>query len=238
MAEARFNQVGVDVEAAVDGLAYGLRATGQTLIFDGFIRVYQEGRDEGPDEDAEARLPELTVEQALRMIDVLPEQHFTQPRPGTPRPPSSVLEELEIGRPSTYASIISTIQDRGLRPPAGQALLPRGRRRGRDDKLVEHFPEIVNVNFTAKMEEELDRIADRPASAYSASSGSRSGRTSSARRRSSSATSRRSTRTAHGASRRAGRPRAASRSAWADTGDSSVARATHLRTAGAGTSGT
>jgi DNA topoisomerase-1 len=90
MAEARFDQVGVDVEAiasltneeAVDGDArYGLRATGQTMVFDGFIRVYTEGRDEGPDEDAESRLPELTAEQFLKLLDILPEQHFTQPPP-------------------------------------------------------------------------------------------------------------------------------------------------------------
>ena len=81
MAEARFAQVGVDIHA-VDGEArYGLRATGQTLVFDGFIRVHTEGRDEGPDEDAESRLPELSAEQLLRMLELLPEQHFTQPPP-------------------------------------------------------------------------------------------------------------------------------------------------------------
>jgi DNA topoisomerase-1 len=81
MAEARFDQVGIDIEATDDDVTYGLRATGQTLLFDGFIRVYTEGRDDQPDEDAEARLPELFPEQILRMLQVLPEQHFTQPPP-------------------------------------------------------------------------------------------------------------------------------------------------------------
>ena len=84
------------------------------MIFDGFIRVYTEGRDDGPDEDAENRLPELTAEQVLRMLEVLPEQHFTQPPPRfTEASLVKTLEELGIGRPSTYASIISTIQTAG-----------------------------------------------------------------------------------------------------------------------------
>ena len=161
MAEARFNQVGVDVEASVDGLAYGLRATGQTLIFDGFIRVYREGRDEGPDEDVEARLPELAVDQILRMLEVLPEQHFTQPPPRyTEASLVKTLEELGIGRPSTYASIISTIQERGYVRLQDKRFYPEDVAEVVIDKLVEHFPEIVNVNFTARMEEELDQIAE------------------------------------------------------------------------------
>ena len=161
MAEARFNQVGVDVEGSVDGLTYGLRATGQSLLFDGFIRVYTEGRDEGPDEDAEARLPELTVDQLLRMLEVLPEQHFTQPPPRFSEASLvKTLEELGIGRPSTYASIISTIQDRGYVRLQDKRFYPEDVAEVVIDKLVEHFPEIVNVNFTAKMEEELDLIAE------------------------------------------------------------------------------
>ncbi|RPI24383.1 MAG: type I DNA topoisomerase, partial [Actinobacteria bacterium] len=161
MAEARFNQVGVDIEASVDGLTYGLRATGQTLLFDGFIRVYREGRDEGPDEDAEARLPELEAEQLLRMLDVLPEQHFTQPPPRyTEASLVKTLEERGIGRPSTYASIISTIQDRGYVRLQDKRFFPEDVAEVVTDKLVEHFPDIVNVNFTAEMEEDLDEIAE------------------------------------------------------------------------------
>ena len=162
MAEARFDQVGVDIEASVDGgVSYGLRATGQTLVFDGFIRAYTEGRDEDTDEDAENRLPELTAEQVLRMLEVLPEQHFTQPPPRyTEASLVKTLEELGIGRPSTYASIISTIQERGYVRLEDRRFLPEDVGEVVTDKLVEHFPEIVDVNFTARMEEELDQIAE------------------------------------------------------------------------------
>ena len=161
MAEARFDQVGVDVRA-VDGEAtYGLRATGQTLVFDGFIRVYTEGRDEGPDEDAESRLPELTAEQVLRMLEVLPEQHFTQPPPRyTEASLVKTLEELGIGRPSTYASIIQTIQARGYVRLDQKRFVPEDVAEVVTDKLIQHFPDIVDVHFTARMEEELDDIAE------------------------------------------------------------------------------
>jgi len=161
VADARFNQVGVDIEATAADASYGLRATGQTMVFDGFIRVYTEGRDEGPDEDAESRLPELTAEQVLRMLEVLPEQHFTQPPPRfTEATLVKTLEELGIGRPSTYASIISTIQDRGYVRMQDKRFFPNDVGEVVTDKLVEHFPDIVNVNFTAEMEEELDEIAE------------------------------------------------------------------------------
>jgi DNA topoisomerase I len=167
MADARFNQVGVDIEATANGEAsgesarYGLRATGQTLAFDGFIRIYKEGRDDEPDEDAEATLPELTAEQLLRMLEVVPEQHFTQPPPRfTEASLVKKLEELGIGRPSTYASIISTIQDRGYARLEDKRFFPEDVGMVVTDKLIEHFPDIVDVNFTAYMEKELDDIAE------------------------------------------------------------------------------
>ncbi|HSJ51991.1 MAG TPA: DNA topoisomerase, partial [Actinomycetota bacterium] len=143
------------------GGSYGLRATGQTLIFDGFIRVYTEGRDEGPDEDAENRLPDLAPDQALRMLELLPEQHFTQPPPRyTEASLVKTLEELGIGRPSTYASIISTIQDRGYVRLEDRRFYPEDVAEVVTDKLVEHFADVVDVSFTARMEEELDEIAE------------------------------------------------------------------------------
>ena len=161
MAEARFNQVGVDVEARDAEVRYGLRATGQTLVFDGFIRIYKEGRDEGPDEDAESMLPALTTEQLLRMLEVLPEQHFTQPPPRFSEASLvKTLEELGIGRPSTYASIISTIQDRGYVRLEEKRFYPEDVGSVVTDKLIEHFPDVVDVNFTAHLEEELDNIAE------------------------------------------------------------------------------
>ena len=161
VAEARFNQVGVDIEGLDGDVRYGLRATGQTLVFDGFIRIYKEGRDEGPDEDAESTLPELTAEQLLRMLAVLPEQHFTQPPPRFSEASLvKTLEELGIGRPSTYASIISTIQDRGYVRLEEKRFYPEDVGMVVTDKLIEHFPDVVDVNFTAHLEEELDEIAE------------------------------------------------------------------------------
>ena len=168
MADARFDQVGIDIEAlAPAGVAggeqtrYGLRATGQTLTFDGFLKLYREGRDDEPDEDAEAALPVVTAEQLLRMLEVLPEQHFTQPPPRyTEASLVKKLEELGIGRPSTYASIISTIQDRGYVRLEDRRFRPEDVGYVVTDKLVEHFPDIVNPDFTAYMEKELDDIAE------------------------------------------------------------------------------
>ena len=168
MADARFNQVGVDIAAvAADpqngdagDVTYGLRATGQTMIFDGFIRVYKEGRDEGPDEDAEKTLPELTADELLRMLEVVPEQHFTQPPPRYSEASLvKTLEELGIGRPSTYASIIDTIQRRQYVTLEDKRFTPTDTGEVVTDKLIEHFPDVVDVTFTAFMEKELDDIA-------------------------------------------------------------------------------
>ncbi len=162
MADARFNQVGVDIDAvAVDETRYGLRATGQTLVFDGFRRIYFEGRDDAPDEDAESMLPDLTAEQLLRMLEVLPEQHFTQPPPRFSEASLvKTLEELGIGRPSTYASIIGTIQERGYVRLEDKRFYPEDVGMVVTDKLIEHFPDVVDVTFTSHMEEELDEIAE------------------------------------------------------------------------------
>ncbi len=162
MAEARFDQVAVDVAArAEDGTGYLLRATGQALRFDGFRRVYLEGRDEPSEEDRETLLPRLVAGQALRLLEVLPEQHFTQPPPRYSEASLvKALEELGIGRPSTYASIISTLQERGYVRLEDRRFLPEDVGEVVTDLLVEFFPEIVDVNFTARMEEELDDIAE------------------------------------------------------------------------------
>jgi DNA topoisomerase I len=164
MAEARFDQVSVDIAAAVADTpapSYLLRATGQTLKFDGFRRVYFEGRDDQPDEDEESRLPQLSAEQALRLLEILPEQHFTQPPPRFSEASLvKTLEELGIGRPSTYASIISVLLDRGYVRLDSRRFFPEDVGEVVVDLLVEHFPDIVDVSFTARMEEELDDIAE------------------------------------------------------------------------------
>jgi ribosomal protein L37AE/L43A len=162
MAYARFNQVGVDIDAVAGAARYRLRATGRTMIFDGHLRVYAEGRDDAADEDGDRRPPaELTADQLLSLLELLPEQHFTQPPPRFSEASLvKTLEELGIGRPSTYASIISTIQDRGYVRLEDRRFFPNDVGEVVTDKLVEHFPDIVNVNFTAEMEEDLDEIAE------------------------------------------------------------------------------
>jgi DNA topoisomerase I len=163
MAQALFDQVGVDIEATADDAPrYLLRATGQTMKFDGFIRVYTEGRDDEPDEDAEARLPELTAEQALRLLEVLPEQHFTQPPPRyTEASLIKTLEELQIGRPSTYSSIVSTLLDREYVRLEDRRFYPEDVGEVTTDVLVDQFRDhFLDYEFTAKMEDELDDIAE------------------------------------------------------------------------------
>jgi DNA topoisomerase-1 len=161
MAEARFDQVSVDVEAKAPTVTYLLRATGQTLKFDGFRRVYFEGRDDSADEDAEANLPQLTADLALRLLELLPEQHFTQPPPRFSEASLvKALEEYGIGRPSTYAPTMTTLLDRGYVRLDEKRFFPEDIGLVVTDILVDLFPEIVDVGFTAHMEEELDDIAE------------------------------------------------------------------------------
>ncbi|HEX8100579.1 MAG TPA: type I DNA topoisomerase [Actinomycetota bacterium] len=164
MAEARFDQVSIDIEASgaeADAVRYLFRATGQTLKFDGFRRVYFEGRDDVADEDAEATLPPLRAEQLLRLLDILPEQHFTQPPPRfTEASLVKALEEYGIGRPSTYAPTLSTLRDRKYVRLEDRRFYPEDIGEVVVGTLVEHFPEIVDIGFTARMEEELDDVAE------------------------------------------------------------------------------
>jgi DNA topoisomerase-1 len=160
MADAILDQVSVDVEAA-DAPVYLLRATGQTVKFDGFRRVYFESADDAPDRDAESILPDLEEAQVLRLLELLPEQHFTQPPPRFTE--ASLVKELEkrgIGRPSTYAPTISNLLDRDYIRIEDRRLFAEDVAFVVIDLLVEHFTEIVDYDFTARMEEELDEIAE------------------------------------------------------------------------------
>ncbi len=155
MNEALFDATSVDINAG----NHMLRATGRVMLFDGFLVVYREGRDD-EEEEAEGRLPELTEGQALRLIDVLPSQHFTQPPPRyTEASLVKALEENGIGRPSTYAPTLSTLVDREYVKVDQRRLFPTDTGIVVTDLLVEHFPQIVDLTFTASMEEDLDEIA-------------------------------------------------------------------------------
>jgi DNA topoisomerase-1 len=145
---------------------YELRASATRTLFDGFARVYTEGRDEsrdGPDaadEDAESRLPALAEGDQTTVGDVATTQHFTEPPPRfTEASLIKALEELGIGRPSTYAATISTIVDRGYVRIEERRLHPEQVAGIVIDLLVEHFGDYVDLQFTAKMEEDLDEVA-------------------------------------------------------------------------------
>jgi len=161
MMPAVFDQTTVDV-AAADTI---FRATGQVMRFDGFIRVYTEGRDEEPaegDDDDEHALPTLTEGDVLRLHELLPEQHFTQPPPRFSQ--ATLIKELEekgIGRPSTYAAIMSTILNKEyVAEDKQRRVLPTELGFLVTELLVESFPDILNVEFTAGMENVLDEIED------------------------------------------------------------------------------
>jgi DNA topoisomerase-1 len=141
---------------------YLFRASGSRVRFPGFLAVYEEARDEDavPDEEADKILPDLNVGEVVDLVKLMPEQHFTQPPPRyTEATLVRTLEEYGIGRPSTYAPIISTIQDRGYVERIDRRLHPTDLGFTVNDLVVKHFPGIVDVGFTARMEEDLDLIA-------------------------------------------------------------------------------
>lgn len=139
-------------------------ATGTVITFRGFTHAYEESQDEERNEVAEpteAKLPPLTTGQSLTAVDVEAKGHETSPPPRyTEASLVKQLEELGIGRPSTYASIISTIIDRGYVTPRGQALVPNWIAFSVVRLLEEYFADLVQYDFTAGMEDDLDRIAD------------------------------------------------------------------------------
>ena len=168
MQEAVLKKVGVDIDAKKSGvsLGYTFRATGQTIVFPGFMEVYMEGRDEDApvDEDAhegEKILPPLVEGEIVNLENLLSEQHFTKPPARYTE--ASLVKKLEsegIGRPSTYAPTIGTIMTRGYIEKEGSALKPTDVAMVVTDMLVEHFPSIVDYKFTAEMENKLDEIEE------------------------------------------------------------------------------
>ncbi len=137
----------------------GLRATGQVVLFDGFLKVYEEGRDDVVDDD-DKRLPQMSEGDALDKRSVTPEQHFTQPPPRyTEATLVKKMEELGIGRPSTYASIITTIQDRGYVTKDKNRLIAADKGRLVTIFLVNYFRRYLEYDFTADLEAQLDDVS-------------------------------------------------------------------------------
>ncbi len=159
MKPAVYDQTSFDVEAG----RFLLRATGQVLKFPGFISVYIEGEDEIAEKDEEENptLPDLKEGEILKVVEIDPNQHFTQPPPRFTE--ASLVKELEekgIGRPSTYASIMSTIQDKGYVKKLEGRFRPSELGKLVNELLVASFPAILDVGFTAQMEGELDDVEE------------------------------------------------------------------------------
>jgi DNA topoisomerase-1 len=158
MAPKEVETTSVDLEAD----RYGLRATANRTLFEGFARVYTEGRDDdaAAEEEQERQLPPLAEGDTAAIREITPSQHFTEPPPRfTEASLIKALEEHGIGRPSTYAATISTITDRGYVRVEDRRLHPEPVAEIVTDLLVEHFGDYVDVAFTARMEEELDEVA-------------------------------------------------------------------------------
>jgi DNA topoisomerase-1 len=158
MAPARFDTTSVDLEAGSKDTVF--RATGQILVFPGFIAVYTEGADDTEQEE-EAKLPALEVNDKLPVKKLYGEQHFTQPPPRyTEASLVKTLEEFGIGRPSTYANIISTLQDRGYAVLEKKRFSPTDVGRLVNGFLTSHFDHYLDYGFTANLEAELDEISN------------------------------------------------------------------------------
>ena len=166
MNPAVFDQTVVDIDAKNGKSSYQFRVTGSVLKFDGFLKVYEEAKDAKDDEDEalKHKLPPLTEGQKLTLKSIKPEQHFTEPPPRYNE--ASLVKELEergIGRPSTYATILSTIQERQYvqkTPGRGGKFYPTEIGMVVTDLLVENLKDVFDFQFTARMEEELDEIED------------------------------------------------------------------------------
>ena len=160
MNPAVYDQTSVEI-AAKD---YLFRASGRVLKFDGFLKVYEETRDEDvatPEDEEDITLPALSQGEALRSLGITPKQHFTEPPPRfTEASLVKALEEKGIGRPSTYASILSTIQDREYVQKDTGKFRPTELGTVVTDLLVRHFEDIFDVQYTARMEEELDEVEE------------------------------------------------------------------------------
>src|SRR5579864_6593288 len=164
MMPAVFDQTTIDVDAkGKDGAAYLFRATGSVPKFDGFLKVYEEGKDQKDEEDEELKhkLPAVTEGEILKFRSIKPEQHFTEPPPRFNE--ATLVKELElngVGRPSTYASILSTILEREYVTKEGGRFTPTELGMVVTDLLLESFDDIFDVKYTARMEEELDEIEE------------------------------------------------------------------------------
>jgi DNA topoisomerase I len=163
MSPAVFDTTTVDFDIPAGGHQYLFRATGSVIKFDGFLKLYREAREEGDGKalEDEQALPFLELNESVPVKAITPTQHFTEPPPRFSE--ASLVKELErlgIGRPSTYASIISVLADRRYVELVQRRFFPTALGETVEKVMVKKFPDIFNVSFTALMEEELDKIAE------------------------------------------------------------------------------
>jgi DNA topoisomerase-1 len=164
MNSALLDQTTIDtVAAGKSAVEYTFRATGSVMKFDGFLKVYEEGKDQKDEEDEELKnkLPAVTEGEEMKLRGLKPEQHFTEPPPRYTE--ATLVKKLEadgVGRPSTYASILSTIQEREYVTKEGGKFKPTELGMVVTDLLLESFGDIFDVRYTARMEEELDDIEE------------------------------------------------------------------------------
>jgi DNA topoisomerase-1 len=160
MNPAIYDQTTVEITAG----DYLFRANGRVMKFDGFLKVYEETKDEDiktPEDEEDVTLPALVTGEALRLLGINPRQHFTEPPPRyTEASLVKTLEEKGIGRPSTYATILTTIQDREYARKDQNKFRPTELGTVVTDLLVKHFEEIFDLQYTARMEEELDEVEE------------------------------------------------------------------------------
>jgi len=160
MVAAVFDTVAINMVPANDESAGVLRANGSVLVEPGFIAVYQEGTDDVKDDEADKSLPSLEVDQMVTLNEIKANQHFTEPPPRyTEASLVKSLEEYGIGRPSTYANIISTLVNREYVEMDGKRFIPTDTGRIVADFLIDHFTQYVDYDFTAQLEDILDEIS-------------------------------------------------------------------------------
>jgi DNA topoisomerase-1 len=162
MAPAEYDVTTVNVLAHVaERPPYLFRASGRTLLFDGFLRVWEESEEKGSeDEDEPQTLPELAAGELLYLLELIPRQHFTQPPPRyTEASLVKALEERGIGRPSTYASIVATLEERKYVGLERRLLYPTPLGEATCDALLAAFPDTMDYGFTAQVEDWLDDVS-------------------------------------------------------------------------------
>jgi len=160
MVPAVFDTVAIEMAAGAEDQGHRMRANGSVLIEPGFMAVYQEGKDDSKDDDGDHLLPEIAEGDTIKLDELRTEQHFTEPPPRfTEASLVKTLEEYGIGRPSTYANIIATLKNREYVEMDAKRFLPTDIGRIVNGFLTEHFPQYVDYDFTAKLEDDLDAVS-------------------------------------------------------------------------------